>query len=98
MTEHSRLEKTNGTGPTWLDEVVVAICQRLEHRPTNSDRDIYVWSDGTITGPPEADDDSTGQERRVISVFTPGEHTSAGAVRESLLAGIDSVADDEETV
>lgn len=77
-----------GNEPQWLDDAVSGVRARLENRATDSDQDIYVWSDGTITGPPDADPED---DIRVISVFTPGEQTSPVAIRESLLAGLEAV-------
>ena len=79
---------SNGSEPQWFEEVVSAVRSRLENRPTDSDQDIYVWSDGTITGPPDADPED---DIRVISVFTPGEHVAPEVIRESLRAGLQAV-------
>lgn len=88
MTSESRRGHANKTETAWIEDVVAAIDTRLQNRPPDSDQDVYVWSDGTITGPPDADPDDA---IRVISVFTPGEHPAPTVIRESLLAGLEAV-------
>lgn len=88
MTRHSSSLHAAETDSAWLDEMITAVNTRLETRPPESDEDVYVWNDGTITGPPDADPDD---DIRVISVFTPGEHPSPTVIRESLLAGLQAI-------
>lgn len=72
--------------PPWMEGAVKQVIHLLEQKPEGTQLDVHVWSDGTVSGP--RDFDSRVGGLRLISVFTPGEDASPGAIRESLRRGI----------
>lgn len=78
----------------WLNSTVSRVQQLLRQKPEDSPTDIYVWSDGSVTGP--KDNDSRVAGLRVVSVFTPGEHSTDEQIRQSIRQGIDSAEEAAE--
>lgn len=71
----------------WVDAAVKQVMDQLRAKDPRSDRDVYVWSDGTVSGP--RDSDSRVSDERVVSVFTPGEQSSEAAIRASIVKGLE---------
>ncbi len=78
----------------WLDSTVTRVQELLQRKPEDSETDIYVWSDGSVTGP--KDNDSQVSGLRVVSVFTPGEHATDAQVRQSIEQGMESAEEAAE--
>ena len=57
-------------------------------------KDVYVWSDGSVTGPKDNTGDRV-EELRVISVFSPDEMPTESQVRTSLENGMKSAQEAE---
>ena len=70
----------------WVDGAVKQVMEQLAAKDPRSNRDIYVWSDGTVSGP--RDNDSRVSDERVVSVFTPGEHSTEAEIRASIAKGL----------
>lgn len=70
----------------WLDATVNQVMNQLEQKQPENPRDIYVWSDGSVTGPKE--NESEVSDLRVVSVFTPGETLSEADIRQSIENGL----------
>jgi hypothetical protein len=52
--------------------------------------DVYVWSDGSVTGPKDMDSDVA--DLKLVSLFTPTERLpEASAVRKSIVDGLVTV-------
>jgi hypothetical protein len=78
-----------------LDGIVSAVFERLRRNPPGSAKDVYVWSDGSVSGPLPAD--SPAEDRRLIALFTPGETLPPeGEVRETIARGLLTVPPDSQ--
>jgi hypothetical protein len=84
----------------WIDSTVERVAQLLDRKPDDSPTDIYVWSDGSVTGPKD-NDSSRVSGLRVVSVFTPGEPATEQQIRTSiengLVAAEEAAEDDPHT-
>jgi hypothetical protein len=82
----------------WIDGAFSQIVNQLGQKESDSPKDIYVWSDGSVTGPKE-NADSDVEALRLVGVFSPNEEPSESAIRETLENGMraarDSVADEK---
>lgn len=83
----------------WIDRAVSQVVSQLSQKAPDAPKDIYVWSDGSVTGPM----DNTGErveQLRVVAVFSPNEAPTESAIRETLQNGMREVnrAADEERV
>lgn len=58
----------------------------MSSRRADSERDVYVWSDGSVTGP--KGDDERVSDLRLVAMFSPGEFPSESDIRTSLLNGM----------
>jgi hypothetical protein len=72
-----------------IDDIVRAVKERLHDKPDDDIEDVYVWADGTVTGPPgEAgrDDD------RAVAVFSPQDDALADdEIRTTIERGLTTV-------
>lgn len=89
------------TSPDWIDRAVSQIVHQLAQKESDNQKDVYVWSDGSVTGP--KDNTGTGvEELRVVAVFSPNEAPSEGAIRETLENGMrearQSAADEQGAI
>lgn len=77
-----------------VETITDLVLARLQQEPGGDWEDIFVWSDGTVTGPrnldgPQGDD-------KLVSRFTPtGRLPDRAAVRESIVAGLATVDPNE---
>lgn len=71
----------------WVDQAVSKVLNQLSQADPETGKDVYVWSDGSVTGPKDVTGDRV-QDLRVISVFSPQESPSEDAVRLSLENGM----------
>ena len=75
-----------------MDWIVKEVALRLSHKRLDSPEDIYVWSDGSVTGP--KDNESEVGDLKVVSVFSPtDDETNPAAIRASIENGL-ATADD----
>ena len=85
----------------WLDGAVRQVLNLLSQRDSHSARDIYVWSDGSVTNPKETRDEHV-RDLRQIALFTPSESPTEEAIRETLRRGMrearESEKDEEEAI
>jgi hypothetical protein len=72
---------------SWLDGAVRQVLNLLSQRGDSSTKDVYVWSDGSVSGPRDNTDPRV-EELRVIAVFSPAEMPSAEAIRQTLENGM----------
>ena len=70
----------------WLERATAQVLNLVSKIPSDSENDIYVWSDGSVTGPKSSE--SRVENLRVISVFSPNESLTETQVRESLRNGL----------
>ncbi|MEO8538736.1 MAG: hypothetical protein ABI577_03275 [bacterium] len=75
--------------PDWLTEIAARVRSLLERRPSDSPADVYVWSDGTVTGPRDTGDRT--DDLRLVATFTPGEEPTAAAIEETVRNGLAAV-------
>ena len=71
----------------WVDQAVSQVMNQLQQKDPETYKDVYVWSDGSVTGPKDATGERV-QDLRVISVFSPHEMPTEDAVRQSLENGM----------
>lgn len=70
-----------------IDRIVQEVVSRLARKPLDSPTDVYVWSDGSVTGPKE--NESEVSELKAISVFSPTDDAaSAESIRTSMENGL----------
>ncbi|MEO6397538.1 MAG: hypothetical protein ABIP13_03625 [Tepidiformaceae bacterium] len=70
-----------------IDRIVQEVESRLAQKRLDSPTDVYVWSDGSVTGPKE--NESEVSELKVIAVFSPtDESATAESVRTSIENGL----------
>jgi hypothetical protein len=73
-----------------VDAIVAEVLTRLDHMSPNNWRDIYVWSDGSVTGPKDAESDVS--DLKLVSLFTPSNGLpSAASIRASIVEGLTTV-------
>ena len=70
-----------------LDGMVAQVLNQLAQRGDDSSKDIYAWSDGTVTGPRD-NSDSRVSDLRVVGLFTAAERPTEREVRETLVKGM----------
>lgn len=83
------MARTDSDAPSWLEGAVALVAEQLATRPEDSQRDIHVWDDDSVTGP--KDSDSAVAERRLIATFSPGEHPNREAIETTLINGLQTV-------
>jgi hypothetical protein len=85
----------------WVDGTVKQVAEQIRRRGDNSTKDIYVWSDGTVTGPRDNTDERV-EELRLVGQFSPNETPDEDAIRETIRNGMreakDSERDEERAV
>lgn len=74
-----------------IEGTVNTVLSQLEAKPIDTQKDIYVWSDGTVSM--QGGREERSADARVISVFSPGERPTREAIRESLVRGLESAQD-----
>jgi hypothetical protein len=73
-----------------VDRIVDEVLHRLEHMEPAQWTDVYVWSDGSVTGPKDMDSDVAGL--KLVSLFTPTDRLpEPAAVRKSIVDGLVTV-------
>jgi hypothetical protein len=70
---------------------VNTVLSQLAAKPLDTQKDIYVWSDGTVSMQGGLEERSA--EARLISVFSPGERPTREQIRTSLERGLASAQD-----
>ncbi|OAI43252.1 hypothetical protein AYO38_10900 [bacterium SCGC AG-212-C10] len=70
-----------------VEAAVGAVFRRLNARRGDAGEDIYVWSDGTVTGPPTGDESGSGQ-RLITVVAMDAERPTHESLTETIRAGI----------
>ena len=78
----------------WLDGAVAQVLNVLSQRGPGSTKDVYVWSDGSVTGPRDNTDRNV-EELRVVGVFSASESPTEQQVRETLVRGMSEARDSE---
>ena len=78
----------------WIDGAISQVMNQLAQKDADARKDVYVWSDGSVTGPKDNTGDRV-EELRVISVFSPDESPTEAQVRESLENGMKSAHEAE---
>ncbi len=82
------------TDTNHIDRIIDQVLARFDHPPGDSQDDIYVWSDGRITGPPTGNE---GDNTRLLTVVTPGGiRPSREELRVTMESGLDVVTIPEE--
>ncbi len=71
----------------WIDAAVKQVLHQLSQKDPGAQKDVHVWSDGTVTGPKDNTGDRV-EELRIISVFSPNESPTEDEVRQSLENGM----------
>jgi|GEM_PF-5027477 len=74
-----------------IEGTVNTVLSQLAAKPPDTQKDIYVWSDGAVSMQGGLEERSASA--RVIAVFSPGERPTREEVRTSLLRGLESAAD-----
>lgn len=74
-----------------IEGTVNTVLSQLAQKPLDTQKDIYVWSDGTVSMQGGLEERSA--DARLISVFSPGERPTREAIRTSLLNGLESAKD-----
>lgn len=74
-----------------IEGTVNTVLSQLAQKPADTQKDIYVWSDGRVSMQGGLEEESA--DARVISVFSPGERPTREAIRTSLLRGLESAKD-----
>ena len=75
-----------------VDGMVRQVMNLLSQRDSSSAKDVFAWSDGTVTGPRDNTDERVG-ELRLIGQFTAAESPTEAAVRETLERGMSEARD-----
>jgi hypothetical protein len=70
-----------------IDRVMKQVESRMK-APTTSPIDIYVWSDGRVTGPPTGNEPD---EAKLVTLVTPtgGRMPDLNDIRATILKGVD---------
>ena len=72
-----------------IDGLIDKVLMRFDNTPAGSPDDIYVWSNGTVTGPPSGEE---GDDPKLLTVITPGgQRPAPEALRETLTAAVHAV-------
>lgn len=80
--------------PDWLGEIASRVRSQLQKRRPGAEQDVYVWSDGTVTGPRNPGDRT--DTLRLVGTFTPGETLSDAAIEETVRNGLATVPRGDE--
>ena len=72
---------------SWIDQAVSQVLNQLRQKDSDSPKDVYVWSDGSVTGPKETTDNHV-QDLRLVATFSPNELPTEQAIRETLAKGM----------
>jgi hypothetical protein len=56
-------------GANWIDGAVKQVADQISRRGDGSMKDIFVWSDGTVTGPKD-NTDGRVEELRLVASFS----------------------------
>ena len=73
-----------------IDAIVTQVMALLDVEAPDNWRDIYVWSDGSVTGPREAG--SAVGDLKLVSLFTPTDGLpTAESIRTSIVNGLATV-------
>jgi hypothetical protein len=75
--------------PRWLRGIAHQVQEQLARKSPDSPKDVYVWSDGTVTGPKDSDDREGSL--RLVATFTPGEQLSDDSVLQTVRNGLATV-------
>lgn len=91
-----RAHRVNRSGayPEWLGGIADRVAAQLDRRDPSSQRDILVWSDGSVTGP--QDNGNRTDELRLVATFTPGERPSAAEIETTVRNGLATVPHGDE--
>ena len=81
-------------GANWIDGAVKQVSDQISRRGDDSTKDIFVWSDGTVTGPKDNTDERV-EELRLVASFSPDEQPTEAAIRETLENGMREAKDSE---
>lgn len=79
----------------WIDAAVSQVMNQLHQKDIDARKDVYVWSDGSVTGPKDNTGDRV-EELRLVSVFSPNEAPTEAEVRQSLKNGMHSAHEAEK--
>ena len=71
-----------------IDRLALLVQDRLRHKPDTSPLDVYVWADGTVSGPPGSDE---RRDERAIAVFSPSEEPALDDIRLTIARGFATV-------
>jgi hypothetical protein len=68
-----------------VSSAVSQVLEQLRQKPLASPKDIYVWSDGSVTGPPG---EAASEDPHMIALFSPHEPIDEAAVRKTIENGL----------
>jgi hypothetical protein len=71
----------------WIESAVSQVLNQLNQKDIATPKDVYVWNDGSVTGPKDNTGDRV-EDLRLISIFSPDEAPTADEVRQSLENGM----------
>ena len=71
----------------WIESAVSQVLNQLNQKDIDTPKDVYVWNDGSVTGPKDNTGDRV-EDLRLISIFSPDEAPTADEVRQSLENGM----------
>lgn len=80
--------------PDWLGGIADRVAAELARRSPESQLDVHVWSDGSVTGP--QDNGTRTDGLHLVATFTPGEHPSSAAIEETVRRGLTTVPKTDE--
>ncbi|MBN9492514.1 hypothetical protein J0H33_04105 [bacterium] len=73
-----------------IDAIITQVMALLDVEAPDNWRDIYVWSDGSVTGPRDAE--SSVGDLKLVCLFTPSEGLpTADSIRASIVNGLSAV-------
>lgn len=78
-----------GANTDWVSGIGERVERQLARRSPESQDDVYVWSDGSVTGPQESE--GRAETLRLVATFTPGEHPSRDEIEQSVRNGLATV-------
>lgn len=77
------------TDTNHIDHIIEQVLARYDQTDGEGGEDIYVWSNGLVTGPPKGSEED---DTRLLLVVTPGsERPTREELRENLADGLDVV-------
>ena len=80
--------------PEWVSSIAERVAAQLSARNPASQRDVLVWSDGSVTGP--QDNGNRTDELRLVATFTPGECPPAAEIETTVRNGLATVPRGDE--